>query len=145
MKLKLDLDFTEVRFSGFTNWQYVSTGSGNGLTPDRRKVTTWTDEGPFHNTSPNFSESKEYWKKSLSCEKIKIRKTGKLLCYAGVPKPIDQGWGLLKLRSLGNFDFLKIPVRFSYSLSDFMGVTAAELRWHLSNMNETFERDSIVN
>ena len=28
----------------------------------------------------------------------------------------------------------KIPFKFFNTLSNFMGVTAAELRWHLSNM-----------
>ena len=31
-----------------SNWQYVSTGSGNDLAPNRRQTITWTNADPVH-------------------------------------------------------------------------------------------------
>ena len=40
-------NFTEVCSQG-PNWQWVSVGSGNGLTPNRRQAITRANAGPVH-------------------------------------------------------------------------------------------------
>ena len=61
-----------------------------------------------------------------------------------IASSMAQGWGLLRIRSLiypqGKNWFCKVPVRLFESLSYLTGVTAAELRRHLLNMNVIFHR-----
>ena len=45
--LYFDSNFTEVCSKG-SNWQQVSTGSGNGLVLNRWQAITWTNAGPVH-------------------------------------------------------------------------------------------------
>ena len=40
-------NFIEI-WSQDSNWQYASIGSGNGLSPNRRKSITWTNDDPVH-------------------------------------------------------------------------------------------------
>ena len=44
------LNFTEVKWSLFPGiqLQYVITGSGNGLAPNRCQAITWTNDDPVH-------------------------------------------------------------------------------------------------
>ena len=45
--LRFNLNFTEVCSQG-SDWQWVSTGSGNGKAPNRWQAITWTSGDPLH-------------------------------------------------------------------------------------------------
>ena len=45
--IRIAIKISEIR-SLESNWQYVSIGSGNGLTPNRRQAITWTNADPLH-------------------------------------------------------------------------------------------------
>ena len=55
--MSFDYDFTEMICSLWSNKQYGSTGSDNGLTPARRQAIIWTNGGKFTDAYMRHSTS----------------------------------------------------------------------------------------